>query len=183
MSRKYLIVISALSALLLGGCQSSPVKDINSPYYPPPVGSILQLNKPIELPQNALNVNIQYGKILSSYSELDAYYPNCDFELRDKFSSPTTIEPDRFKIIRVIQNTEDVMLAPVRVAGLVSFAGSGSPPHVVYETIMYLHSAKQPNVYRMTCKHWEDPADAEHLSIVKIRKALGEVFTLELVDN
>jgi hypothetical protein len=179
MLRKYFIPTITLGLLLLSGCQSTPVKDINSPYYAPPVGSILHLHTPIELQQNAINVNIQYGRILTSYSQLDTYYPNCDFELRDKVSAPTTIQPERFKIIRVIQDTEVVLLAPVQVAS----SGGGSPPHMVYQTIMYLQSAKQPNVYRMTCKHWEDPADAEHLSIVKIRKALGKVFTLELAEE
>lgn len=183
MLRNYLIAATTLAVLLLSGCQSSPVKDINSPYYAPPVGSILQLHTPIELTQNVLNVDIQYGKILTSYSQLDTYYPNCDFEIRDKFSTPTTIHPDRFKIIRVLQNTEDVLLAPVQVAGLIGVSGEGSPSFVEYQTIMYLHSAKQPNVYRMTCKYWEDPADAEHLSIVKIREALGKVFSLELAEN
>ena len=178
MPRQLLLLTSLLG--LLAGCQSAPVKDIHSPFYAPPVGSILQLHTPIDMPANELSVIIQYGKIQPSSWQLDQYAPHCDFELRDRHGSSPRVEPDRFVITRVIQDTENVLLTPLQLAGL---GANGAPPLEEYQVIMYLHSDKQPNVFRMTCKHWSDPNDAEHLSIVKIREALGKMFSLVLVDD
>lgn len=175
MIRQTLLISGLLG--LLAGCQSSPVKNIHSPFFAPPAGSILQLHTAIEIPRNELSVIIQYGKIQPSTWELDRYYPNCDFEIRDKHNAVTQIKPDRFEIIKSIQDTEHVLLAPARVADI---GFSGGPPHEEYQTIMYLHSEKQPNVFRMTCRHWEDPTDGEHLSVARIREALGKLFSLKL---
>jgi len=50
-------------------------------------------------------------------------------------------------------------------------------------TIMDLYSAKQPEVIRISCQHWSEPNDGEHLNIKEIRKTLGNIFTLSLSDN
>ena len=63
-----------------------------------------------------------------------------------------------------------------------AFFGSGDagPSHVDYMTVMYLESVKQPDVLRITCTHWEDPVEAEFLSIQQMRKAMGKILTLNI---
>ena len=162
---------------LLTACQSAPVKDIHSPYFAPPVGSTLVLHTSIEIPARELSVVIQDGKIQPSSWQLDQYYAHCDFEMHEKVDKPVEVKPDQFKIIRVVRSIENVLFSQRIVA---RFGVSDGAPLEEYQTVMYLQSDKQPNVFRMTCKHWGDPSDEDQLSIVQIRKALGKMFSLKL---
>lgn len=175
---------ATLSLLIvsLAGCAYQPPKDVNSTFYAPPVNSTLQLNTSITIPANELQVHIQDGKINTSYWDLDPYYPNCTFELQNKAEVERVIEADTFIITRVIRDTEDVRLhLPAIVAS--SGSGGGAPPNVDSITVMYLKSAKQPEVMRMSCQLWDDPNEAAHLSITQIRKTLAPLFTLQLPDS
>jgi len=179
---KYSMHLSVVGLLAIGltGCSYQAPKDIGSSFYSPPVGSTLTLNQSIEIPANNTQVRIQDGKIIKSYWSLDAYYPNCNFELRDIAPVERTVKPDTFNISRVIRDTENVMLnRPTVVAG----SGDGGPPTVDYMTIMELYSANQPDVVRISCQHWNEANDGEHLNIKQIRKTLGDIFTLSLSDN
>ena len=164
----------------LSGCAYQPPKDVNSTFYSPPAGSKLQLHSALTIPANNTEVYIQDGKVISSYWSIDAYYPNCNFELRERAEVKRRVQPDTFTIFRVVRNTENVMLGtPTVVAS--SSSGNGAP-NVDFMIIMDLHSERQPGVMRITCRQWEDPSDGNHLSIVQIRKTLGDLFTLRLPD-
>lgn len=179
---KYPLQLTLLNLLIicLASCAYQAPKDINSSYYVPPVGSKLRLHSALIIPANDTQIRIQYGKVISSSWDLDAYYPNCNFELRKRAEVARTIQPDTFIISRVTRDTENVMLHSPRVVA--SSSGDGAPS-VDYITIMDLSSARQPDVMRLTCQHWEDPSDSYHLSIKQIRKTLGELFTLTLADS
>jgi len=173
------LVISILVASF-NGCAYQAPKDISSSYYAPPVGSKLQLHSALIIPANDTQVRIQDGKVISSSWDLDAYYPNCNFELHTRAEVARTVQPDTFMISRVIRDTENVMLHSPRVVARSSENGA---PNVDYITIMDLSSPRQPDVMRLTCQHWEDPSDSYHLSIRQIRKTLGSLFTLTLADS
>lgn len=180
---KYSMQLSVVGLLTIGlaGCSYQAPKDIGSSFYSPPVGSQLTLHQNIEIPANNTQVRIQDGKVVKSYWDLDAYYANCNFELRDIANVERIVKPDTFNISRVVRDTENVMLnMPTIVA---SAGGDGGPPNVDYMTIMDLYSANQPDVIRMSCQHWNEPNDGEHLNIKQIRKTLGDIFTLSLSDN
>lgn len=166
----------------LSGCAYQPPKDVNSTFYAPPTGSLLTLNSAITIPANEAEVLIQDGKISTSYWGIDAYYPNCSFELRNNAEVERTIEPDIFIITNVIRDTEDVRLhLPAMLAA--SGSGGGGPADTDSITIMELKSKTQPEVMRMSCQHWDSPNEATHLSIEQIRRTLKPLFTLELPDG
>jgi hypothetical protein len=173
-------ILLLLSLTLVAGCQYVPPRDIGSPFFSPPAGSQLRLTRPLTIPANDAGVFIQYGKPQYSVWQPDRYYPSCDFELRTRSSHERVVEPDTFTVTRTVRETENVMLAPAIVAS--HDTGNGAP-HENYMTILYLHSDKQPDVFRMTCQHWEDPSDAQHLTIKQIRQALGDLFTLTLPEK
>lgn len=179
---KYSVYLTLVSLLVinLGGCAYQPPQDINSSFYSPPVGSQLRLHEILTIPANDTQIRIQNGKVIRSSWDLDAYYPNCDFELRKRAEVARTIQPDTFIISRVIRDTENVMLHSPRIVARSS--GNGAPS-VDYITIMDLSSARQPDVMRLTCQHWEDPSDSHHLSVKQIRKTLGGLFTLTLAES
>ena len=187
--------ILLLLSLTLAACQYVPPRDINSPFFSPPAGSQLRLTRPLTIPANDAGVFIQYGKPQYSVWQPDQYYPNCDFELRTRASHERVVEPDTFTVTRTVREIENVMLPPAVVAS--HDTGNGAPdenymtahdtgngaPNENYMTVLYLHSDKQPDVFRMTCQHWEAPIDAQHLTIKQIRQALGDLFTLTLSEK
>lgn len=58
--------------------------------------------------------------------------------------------------------------------------GGDSPTAENNITEIFLHSPKQPDVLRLSCMHWEDVSDANHLTIKQIRATLGKYITLKL---
>jgi len=175
------IVLASLLISSLTSCAFQPPKDINSSFYTTPIGSQLKLHRALTIPANNTQVRIQNGEVINSYWDLDAYYPNCNLELRERTEVARIIKPDTFIISRVTRDTENVMLnKPTVVTG---FSAGGSAPNVDYLTIMHLHSPRQPEVTQISCQHWEDANDGSHLSIEKIRKTLDGLFTLTLVDD
>ncbi len=178
---KHSIHFFILSALIISltSCAYQPPKNVNSTYYAPPVGTTLQLHSAITMPANEAQVLIQYGKVVTSYWGVDAYYPNCNFELRNNAEVEQIIEPDTFTITRVTRDTENVRLhLPTMLAS--SGSGGAGPPNTDSITRMELRSDKQPEVMRMSCQKWDDPNEASHLSIEQIRQTLKPLFTLEL---
>lgn len=167
-------------SLTLAACQYIPPRDVNSPFFFPPVGSQLRLTQPLTIPADDAGVFIQYGKPQYSNWRLNQYYPHCDFEVYTRADHERIIQPDTFTVTRAVRETENVSLAPATVADIGSSAG---PPHENYMTVLYLHSDKQPDVFRMTCQQWEDPSQGDHLTVKQIRQALGDLFILTLAGG
>jgi len=175
----YLFILSSYT-IVLSSCSYQAPKDPNSSFYAPPVGSQLILHQALTIPANDAEVRIQDGKLIQSSWDLDTYYANCNFELRDIAHVDRTIKPDTFNVSRAHQDFENVMLnTPTVVAG----SGDGGPPLVDYMTIMALYSPRQPEVMSISCQHWSDPSDGEHLTINQIRQTLDGLFTLTLASD
>ncbi len=169
-----------LALTLLSACQALAEKGEDSPYYTVPAGSKLLLHKPLTIPAFKAGVYLQGGEVLP-YKDIDAYYPHCKFEVKDVKDTPQSIEPDEFAVYKVVEGEDYSAVAYPRLAslGVISAGGAG---RVMYFTSFYLRSAKQPNVMLLICQHWEDPTDAEYLTVSQIRKTLGEFFTLKLAE-
>ena len=188
-----------LLVVLLAACQSV-APDPSSPFYLPPVGSRLILNQGFVLPPRELKIFVQDGRLVYAANEYD---PFCKFELYDLKDTPQEVEPDEFHIYRVSRQTgvfaaldridKRRLLASTGVVGgyggigigigggIGSGAFDGKPSPVVYGIRLDLRSPRQPNVFRMTCGHLQDPdMGARFLSIDEIRQALGNAFTLRL---
>lgn len=60
----------------------------------------------------------------------------------------------------------------------------GSPPDIMHLYHFSLHSEKQPDVLRLTCRGiLDEPRDAVPPTIAEIRQALGDIVLLRLADN
>lgn len=184
-------------AVLLAACQVAP--DPGSPFYMPPVGSKLILNQGFVMPPQELKIFVQDGRLIYGANE---YYPFCKFELRDLKDTPQEVRSDEFNIYNVSRQTgvfaaldrfdKRSLLASIGVVGGYGGIGvgiggpgigifDGKPSPIVYGIRMDLSSPRQPNVFRMTCGHLQDPdMGARYLSIDEIRQALGKAFTLRL---
>ena len=177
--RSVLIVL----VVLLSGCQGLGWGYEDSPDYRLPVGSTLVLLKDVSVPADSASIYLQGGRILP-FGGVDLYHPHCKFELRTLKPTPQRVHADTFVIIKVRRESDYARYAPVQwLAGRgIIFVSDGASPQM-YATLIYLRSDAQPDVSMLTCGHWEDPVDAEHLTIGQICRALGDVFTLKLLDE
>ena len=186
-TKKYLCLFALL---LLTACESNPVKDEQSVFYAVPVGSMLTLNQQVTISGDKVAIYVQDSEILR-YREVDKYRPNCKFEIYTISEQPRNVQPDRFEIIKVVDEIEtsalqkDMMFASVDFLARGGIQAMGMLDHSLvfnYATMMYLRSDKQTDVYRMTCQHWEAVADDKHLSIAQMRQAMGDIFTLKIKE-
>jgi hypothetical protein len=98
--------------------------------------------------------------------------------------SEKTVNPDSFRIYKVVR-WDDYAMQPIKLAAFgtsmgVLMADGGSVTHLNVTTEMFLRSENQPDVYRLVCSQWEDAADAEHVTINQMRRALGNTFSLKI---
>ncbi len=178
--------------VLLSGCAASVPKDESSPFYQISTGSVLSLEAPLTIPAKKVSILFQYGEVLPPSYWFDQYEPYCKFELWTKNQTAVTVNPDRFTIHRVVVGSTPILVGNpslmVASAGgltplLMAKDDDGDSSYLRFYTELYLQSAKQPDVYRLTCNYIDDPWVGLPLSIQEIRAALGEVFTLRLAEE
>lgn len=164
---------------LLGyGCDYRPVKDESSEFYVIPVGSALVLNVEVVIPPDQVSVLIQNGMV-QHHANVDFYKPNCKFELYSISENARLVKPDYFLIKKVVDENEYSGLRESYYASRTMLV-TDEPETITYATVMYLHSDIQPDVYRMTCKHWESVVDDRFLSVSAMRKAMGDIVSLRI---
>ncbi len=181
-----LAACSVVCAAVISACEANRVKDEASPFYSVAVGSTLMLNREISIAGDQVAVYVQNGEVLRE-ADINKYQPNCKFEIYTIDEKPRSVQAGSFEIIKVEDNIESssiqqgTQLASLDhvIAGKLNALGMLDRSEVFnYATMMYLRSDKQPDVFRMTCQHWESVLDDRYLSISQMRTAMGEVFTL-----
>lgn len=183
------VALLLMTVVLVAGCQTPQPRDPDSPYYAPPTGSRLILERPVEVPASNAAVHIQAGKV-RHYNDLDRYEPHCKFELRTVAPEARTVAPDTFVVERVERFSRSVRRTPgepVRVAAAGGRAGivvgrdsEGGPFAAIMTTRLLLRSDRQPDVFRMECMHWDEFEFPDHLSVNQMRTTLKDLFTLVL---
>jgi hypothetical protein len=166
--------------VLIGACQPGSltnVKNVDSPYYPPPVGSRLILKKELAIPVGSASVALQSGQLVSQRS-VDQYYPNCRLEVDAVLSTTQTVTADEFLVTHVTTRSYQVMARDGIIKVGLNLAGSMSMFN--YITVMKLSSARQPQVRSLTCQQWGEPVFGKQVSIQQMRATLGDFFSLEL---
>ncbi|MGD8796658.1 MAG: hypothetical protein PVH51_07380 [Thiohalophilus sp.] len=167
---------------LVNACQAPPFSP-DSPLSPVPVNSTLVLQESLSIPAGKVSLWFQDGRQRLS-RDVDRYEPNCKFETLKMQDSEKTVNPDSFRIYKVVR-WDDYAMQPIKLAASgtsmrVLMADGGSVTHLNVTTEMFLRSENQPDVYRLVCSQWEDAADAEHVTINQMRRALGNTFSLKI---
>ena len=175
-------VVIALTVLLVVGCHAGVTSD--PAYIIPTTGSTVRINKQLVVPGGQTRVFIQRGQVVTK-AKLDRYHPSCNFEVWTLRQVPTVIHPGSFAVSKVRRAINQVVsLEPVQVAGLRWTRYDDDHAMIMHVVNMWLQSARQPNVYKLTCRSWLDiPADAKQPNIVDMREALGNYATITLIDG
>ena len=179
-----------ITILLLTACQTSAYEgNESSPFYLIPAGSTLTLTRSLTIPAEQVAVFLQGGEVVAS-GGINQYYPHCKFELQRRLDTTQTVQADSFEITKVTQEIgHSVALDGLRLAGVsigiginIGSRGDGASLQT-YSTRMTLRSARQPEVFRLSCGHAALPHEGQHVSINEMRKALGNVFTLDVAKK
>ena len=174
-------VILLLVLTTLVSCASGPYP-VSSPYYRIPEGSRIVLKQRLTILPNRARIYIQYGKVVTA-KEKDQYYPNCWFLSRKLLDTPQVIEPGVFTITKTKKYEDHVHRNNfIQLAGL-NVVSDGGLTAIKYTTELSIHSDKQPDIFRFSCSYWEDPLDAEHLTVEQIQRTIGDIAAIEIVTN
>jgi hypothetical protein len=186
-----------LSTLLimayLAGCSPAYINGTpneNSPYFQLPVGSEIQLERPVEVPAGRDQLYFQNGRTMD-WHEVDIYLPHCALQVSSKREATRPVQPDVFMVTdtyteRFFKQVRTPTLIPAikpAAFGAMPLAGGdidldGGMDYEVVAVIMTLHSEHQPQVTSMTCADWGLPQDTVHITVHKIRRALDGFFTV-----
>lgn len=167
--------------IFLWSCNTPRDYGQESPYYRYPENGRFVLNQALKIPANWATARLQSGKVVA-FGQVQEHEPHCIMELDTVRAEPQRIEPDVFTIIRVQRSISELAAAPgffVRTA----FASDTRPTQMFFKTTFTLKSDKQPGVLRMICQSDQYAAGVDiprHLGVPEIRRALGNIFTLEL---
>lgn len=167
-------------SVLLAGCQTGVSTD--PAYAIPDAGSMVQVKRQLKIPGGQTRVFLQRGEVVSKV-KLDRYYPSCNFEVWRLSQGPTIILPGTFAVTKAGRGTDLIVsLEPVRLAGL-RWSHYDDDDHAMIMRVvhMLLQSAKQPNVYRLTCRGWlAVPAEAQEPGVADMREALGGLASIRV---
>lgn len=180
------IIVSLLACGLLVGCSQSLLKpDAGSVWYLPPVGTMIELHKPLTVPGGQTRVFLQRGEVAAKQA-FDRYVPSCNFELRKLSQDSREIAPETFFVVRVQRETAEVVRQvenPIKMAGLGLVGRDNGLPMVVHSVHLWVGSVLQPDVMRLTCRGaFDDPSEAEPPSIQQMGQALGSYASLRLPE-
>lgn len=192
------ILIWLVWPLLLTACQSTPARpqpDENSPDFQVPVGAALVLHAPIPVPAWQDQVYFQEGRLMR-WGGVNAYLPYCTLKLSAKTESERQIRADTFTVIRSYM---ELFYKEVRAPGPptgIQLATARWQPGVqagfetrdgmdyrVVAAVMELGSESQPEVTQTLCTDWGLPQERAHITVRKIRRALGSRVSLELTPE
>lgn len=137
------------------------------------MGTPVDLHRDLTLPPGQAGVFIPGTRIGDRYR----YDAHCRLEVRTVSETPQTVVADHFIIERVVQEWERFTL---RETGLrqAHFDVDG-PALLLFTTVLYLHSDRQPDVFRLVCGHLQDSAqNPRYLTADEIRTVLAPVMTL-----
>lgn len=172
-------------ALVVAGCQAPSRYPVDSPWYQPPAGSELVLNEAVEIPPGSATLRFQFGRIVHGVNEFET---NCVFELTTVRDAPQRVAPDTFRVTRV-RSGSSIHRAARPAAGWLKarfVSDDAGPIRYYYQTEMFLHSERQPQVLMMTCQHAWDTGGFSNLAlqrpptVAEMRQAFGAYFTLRL---
>jgi len=165
--------------LVLSACSQQIINKENSDLYTIPLGSIFVLHQPLLVTAYHARAYIQYGQ-LKSEKQVDEYYPHCEVELNHVKPVPQHIFPNRFKVIRVLDDEYEAQ-RHVLFASLMPV--DDGPIFVGFASEYYVQAEKASDVFKITCLHWDDANEERYLTVSEIRQALGSVMSLILKSD
>jgi len=176
---------------LLSACNAVLVTDPNALNYVPTAGSKVTVKQRIEVPAGQTRIFLQRGELITKASQLDHYWPNCNFEINTLAETSRYIEPGVYTVTRttrqekevVLFQTKRIRLAAVGFGGVMAFGGDGA--QMLFEEVkMTLQSDKPSDIRDLACRGvFTDPVLVEPPTLAEIRQALGSYASISVPEE
>ena len=153
------------------------------------------LLKPVAVAAWQEKVYFQDGQSMP-WGKANVYFPHCALKLSSKKEVAREIRPDTFTVtqsrterlfkeVQAPEQTPSIQRAACDLPAMMSstFENDGKMDYEVVASVMTLNSVEQPEVVSMICTDWGLPQDKVHITVGKIRKALGDYFKVALKSN
>ena len=160
--------------LLIAACSTGSGHQYTARSASLPALSKVTLNAAFNIRSERASEYIQDGEI-GPRNKVSEYYPHCIFELRTVADTARTIQPEAFSVTGIRRERFMVGLRKLMVAS----DGGGDYNLVMSTTVISLHSDRQPDVFRLSCQQLDEPYLARHVTVEEMRRAVGDLFTLE----
>ena len=177
--------ITIQACILLSACSILLAKNTASDLIPD--GSQLIIRQNLTIPGGKARVYIQYGKVIKE-NEKDQYLAHCWLQSWKVLEYPQEIKADTFTIKSssryedLVYKTRPLLLASNSKNEYALQVSFGSVTAIDQQTVLHIHSEKQPDIRELVCSYWDDPANDKHLTLQEIRAALGDIIQLKLAD-
>ncbi len=199
--RRFATVVLGAAAIVVSGCAATNVSPLDSPLYSPPAGSVVALNKDLEIRKERSRVYIQDGRIFGSIKDVEVYAPWCAIEAHRggaEFARPFTVKSGAFDVVRSWKGIDYAAVheisGPLTVAAKVDKDSNRSPrvwvspidedrPMETLATYMQISSIDQPAVKTLVCGVFADSVVYNHLRLSQIQSTLGDVISLSLPSS
>jgi hypothetical protein len=176
---------------LLSACTAALVTDPNARNYVPTAGSKVTVKQRIEVPAGQTRIFLQRGKLIAKASQLDHYWPNCNFEINTLAETSRYIDAGVYTVRRTTRQEKEVVwhqaksiqLAAVGIGGVMAFGGHGA--QLLFEEVkMTLQSAQPSDIRNLACRGvFTDPVLVEPPTLAEIREALGDYASISVPEE
>ena len=177
-----------VGALVLLACQPAFINhqpNEASPYFLVPAGTRMVLHQSVTIPAWQSEVYFQDGRAMP-WSEVNIYLPHCALKAAAKAETARTIRPGTFTVkeshtesfFKQVEGTDrGPTVRPVamhtRAGTVADLDEDDGMDYEVVAAVMQLSAADQPDVTAMICADWGLPQDMVHITVDKMRQALG----------
>ena len=175
---------------LLSACTAALVTDPNAPNYVPTAGSKVTVKQRIEVPAGQTRIFLQRGELITKASQLDHYWPNCNFELNTLEQSARTIEPGVYTVTRTQRRVEEVVSRPpetiqLAAVGIGGDIGRGDGGTMRFEVVrMRLQSERASDIRELACRGiLNDMSWIRPPTLAEIREALGDYASISVPEE
>ncbi len=179
------ILTAVIATMTLSACQNPGAYGPDSPWYRYPAGVSMILLKPLDIPPGEATVRLQFGRTVPR-NGVQEQEPFCVLELTTVRPETQHVEPDTFAVTGVERSISSIAAADLPAFPLMrtGFSGDDSPTFIYFKTTFHLHSARQPQVDRMTCMANQNAAgnagSMRHLTLAEMRQAVARYFRIDL---
>ena len=159
--KQWFLVVLVMMSITGCGNPMAVKNDVDSQFFYIRPGSKLILHQDVDIASGRAHASFQHGKVVSGR---DNYAVGCVLEVRTL--GPGMVSAGTFTITRAESSQEWI-----------------SQPNIMkFYRVMYLQSAAQPDVMRLTCQDWDGPLLGKDISVPEMRAALGGIFSFEFAQ-
>lgn len=183
-------ILTLTFSLLVTGCASTSLTTRNPGLYTIPVGSIVQLNKPLTIYAGEVSAGVQFGEPTLGINPDE---PHCKFEVNTILTEDVTLPAADYRITRMVRFTDTFYSHQpgrnVRIASssdpATSFLMAGSTDSLwYYSTVFRLESKEHPDIRQLVCGIvFPSGYEARDITIKEFEELAGDVMRIRVAGQ